>query len=112
MTNVVRTTVTKAEGFGALMEASEATRYAKYWEGYTPKYVARGATRLDWLKFSGRTGRMEASRVIYDNYGRQIYRVYFSNHMRPLNHSNPHLHQYEHGLGYFPNAKEKLYNFW
>ena len=48
---------------------------------------------------------MEHSRVIYDNYGRQVYRVDFTNHMRPHNHSSPHLHefifnsQHSHGIG-------------
>lgn len=93
------------------MEASEAARYAKYWENYAPKYVAPGVTRLNWLRFSGRTGQRETSRVIYDNYGRQIYRVDYSNHMRPLNHSNPHSHQYKYKIDYFPNGKETLYNF-
>jgi hypothetical protein len=78
-----------------MMEAGEAARYAKYWESYAPKQISPGTTRMDWLRVSGRTGRMESSRVIYDNYGRQIYRVDFSNHMRPLNHSVPHLHQYQ-----------------
>ena len=97
-------------GLGAMMEAGQAARYAKYWESYAPRKVTPGTSRLDWLRQSGRTGRMESSRVIYDNYGRQIYRVDFSDHMRPLNHSIPHLHQYQ----YDPMSsfgKESVFNF-
>lgn len=100
-------------GFGSMMEAGEAARYAKYWESYAPKQITPGTTRMDWLRVSGRTGRMENSRVIYDNYGRQIYRVDFSNHMRPLDHSIPHLHQYQYGPAFDPiKGKESLFNFW
>ena len=97
-------------GFGSMMEAGEAARYAKYWESYAPKQISPGTTTMDWLRVSGRTGRMESSRVIYDNYGRQIYRVDFSDHMRPLNHSVPHLHQYQYGpMSSF--GKESVFNF-
>ena len=97
-------------GYGSMMEAGEAARYAKYWESYAPKQISPGTTRMDWLRVSGRTGRMESSRVIYDNYGRQLYRVDFSNHMRPLNHSVPHLHQYQYGpMSSF--GKESVFNF-
>jgi hypothetical protein len=53
---------------------------------------------------------MEDSRVIYGKFGRQTYRVDFSDHMRPLEHSNPHLHEYEYSNA-FKNGKETLYNF-
>ncbi len=97
-------------GFGSMMEAGEAARYAKYWGSYAPKQITPGTTRMDWLRVSGRTGIMENSRVIYDNYGRQIYRVDFSNHMRPMNHSTPHLHQYQYGpMSSF--GKESVFNF-
>jgi hypothetical protein len=95
-------------GFSSMMEAGEAARYAKYWENYAPKQVAPGTTRMDWLRVSGRTGRMESSRVIYDSYGRQTYRIDFSNHMRPLDHSVPHLHQYG-PMSTF--GKESVFNF-
>jgi hypothetical protein len=100
-------------GFGSMMEAGEAARYTKYWENYAPKQVAPGTTRMDWLRVSGRTGRMESSRVIYDDYGRQMYRVDFSNHMRPFDHSVPHLHHYQYGPAFDPiKGKETLFNFW
>jgi hypothetical protein len=98
-------------GFGSMMEYEEAARYAKYWESYAPKQITPGISRLDWLRISGRTGRMESSRVIYDRYGRQIYRIDFSDHMRPLNHSSPHLHQYHYGPTFSNFGKESVINF-
>ncbi|HVI46523.1 MAG TPA: hypothetical protein VM802_16725, partial [Chitinophaga sp.] len=95
------------------MEKGEAARYAKFWENYSPKQISPNSTRMDWLRVSGRTGSMETSRVIYDGYGRQIYRVDYSDHMRPADHSLPHLHQYEYGPRYDPiKGKETLFNFW
>lgn len=102
----------KTDGFGSMMEAGEAARYAKYWQNYAPK-LSPGTKRLDWLRVSGRTGQFENSRVIYDNHGRQIYRVDFSDHMRPLDHSVPHLHEYQFGRGFdATKGKESLFNFW
>jgi len=69
-----------------------------------------GVNRLDWIRESGRTGKIESSRVIYDKFGRQTYRVDFSDHMRSINHSKPHLHQYEYGpMSSF--GKESVFNF-
>ncbi|WP_419868692.1 RHS repeat domain-containing protein [Chryseobacterium sp. CT-SW4] len=98
--------------FSSMMEPSEAIRYAKYWTGYSPKQITPGINRLDWQRISGRTGQLENSRVIYDKFGRQIYRVDFSDHLRPENHSIPHLHQYEYGPGFSDKGKETLFNFW
>jgi len=91
------------------MSPKEAARYEKYWTNYAPK-LKPGATRLDWTRVSGRTGRLENSRVIYDNFGRQSYRVDFTNHLRPSVHTNPHLHFYEYGsMSSF--GKESVINF-
>ena len=91
------------------MTPAEAARYEKYWQNYSPKQVSPGTRRLDFERVSGRTGRSETSRVIYDEHGRQIYRVDFSDHMRPLDHSNPHLHEYQYGPGFDPH-RELLHN--
>ena len=104
------TRAVKTGGYGAMMEADEAARYSKYWSNYAPKQISPGTKRIDWFRVSGRTGRTEASRVIFDNYGRQIFRVDYSTHMRPGNHSMPHLHQYEFGMG-FAHGKESVFNF-
>ncbi len=99
------------KSFSSMMDASEAARYNKYWTKYASKQVSPGTKRLDWTRISGRTGRLESSRVIYDDFGRQIYRVDFSNHMRPLNHSVPHLHQYQYGYKWSNFGKESVFNF-
>ena len=59
--------------------------------------------RLDFERMSGRTGMSESSRVIYDDHGRQIFRVDYTDHMRPHAHSNPHLHEMQYGPGYNPH---------
>jgi hypothetical protein len=93
-----------------MMNAAEASHYTKYWNSYAPKQISPGNVRLDWFRVSGHTGQSEVSRVIYDNYGRQIYRVDYSNHLRPLNHNLLHLHQYEYdSMSSF--GKESVYNF-
>jgi hypothetical protein len=95
--------------FRSHMEAAEAARYQAYWQRYAPDQVTPGTTRLDWLRMSGRTGRPETSRVIYDQFGRQRYRVDLTDHLRPEAHSNPHLHEYLYGPGYNP-YRELLHN--
>jgi len=54
---------------------------------------------------------MESSRVIYDEFGRQRYRLDFSDHMRPQSHSNPHLHEYQFGPGFSNSGRESVFNF-
>lgn len=99
-------------GFSSMMEPEEVARYAEYWENYASKQVEPGKTRIDWSRISGRTGHMENSRVIYDSYGRQTYRVDFSDHMRPLDHSIPHLHEYRYGPAFdLISGKEFRFNF-
>ena len=93
--------------FANLMDAAEAVRYEKYWQNYAPSQVAPGTTRLNWDRISGRTGQYENSTVIYDQFGRQSYRVDWTNHMR-ADHSNPHLHELKynyktHRGGYIEN---------
>ena len=90
--NLTEITATiKPKSFVEQMTPDEATRYREYWQNNAPKN-APGVQRLDWFKLD--KGRMESSRVIYDEYGRQTYRVDFTDHSRPLNHTNPHLHEY------------------
>ncbi|MBL9021940.1 MAG: RHS repeat-associated core domain-containing protein [Myxococcales bacterium] len=82
----------------------------EYWTRYAPQQVAPGTTRVDFGRFSGRTGGFEESRVIYDEFGRQRYRLDKTTHLRPEAHSNPHLHEYEYGPGFTP-FRETTYNF-
>jgi hypothetical protein len=94
--------------FVQMMEPAEAARYQAYWQRYAPD-VAPGVRRMDFQRVSGRTGRLETSRVIYDEHGRQIYRVDLTDHLRPEAHSNPHLHEYRYGPGFDP-YREILHN--
>lgn len=69
-------------------------------------------SRMTWERISPCTGQHEKSIVIYDQGGRMIYRVDLSTHMRPVNHSNPHLHMFEFGPGFNPvKGKETVFNF-
>ncbi len=95
--------------FASMMQPAEAGRYVQYWQRYSPTQVTPGIGRLDWIRVSGRTGRMESSRVVYDVHGRVRFRVDFTDHMRPTAHSNPHLHEYLYGPGYRPYC-ERLHN--
>jgi len=98
-----------AGGFRSMMEPAEAARYDAYWQRYAPEQVAPGTGRLDFTRVSGRTGAVENSRVIYDQFGRQQYRIDFTDHLRPEAHSSPHLHEYQYGPGYYP-YREILHN--
>lgn len=93
-------------GFRDQMSPEEAARYDEYWQRYAPDQVTPGTTRMDHTRISGRTGRVEDSRVIYDKFGRQRYRVDKTDHMRPENHSNPHLHE----RTYNPSPQNPIYN--
>jgi len=97
--------------FAEQMTPAEAARYQQYWQRHAPQQVQPGTGRLDFLRQSGRTGRMESSRVIYDEFGRQRYRVDLSDHMRPEVHSNPHLHEYQYGPGFSNAGRESVFNF-
>ncbi len=89
------------QSFRSQMSPADAKRYQEFWERYAPRNATPG-TRMDWSRISGRTGRTENSRVIYDAFGRQRYRVDYGNHMRPADHSNPHLHEYIYGPQFDP----------
>jgi RHS repeat-associated protein len=97
----------------------ESNQFAKepfvpneYWQKHAPEQVSPGTRRLDWSCESGRTGRIEESRVIYDNFGRQKYRIDKTDHMMPLDHSNPHLHERTYNsIKHNPYYTEKRYNF-
>ena len=97
-------------GSGGPGPIDDSLAYEKYWQRYAPDQVTPGTGRLDFTRQSGRTGRFENSRVIYDDFGRQRYRIDFTDHMRPEVHSDPHLHVYEYGPGYRP-YRESIFDF-
>lgn len=82
--------------FRDLMSPEEAQRYDKYWQRNAPDYNTPNS-RLKIYK--EHNGVIEESTVVYDNAGRQKYRVDYTNHGRS-DHSNPHLHEYIFGPGY------------
>jgi RHS repeat-associated protein len=73
----------------------------EYWTRNAPANVTPGTRRIDHTKYNKTTKQLEESRVIYDDYGRQQYRVDKTDHGRPTGnghpndqgHTNPHLHE-------------------
>ncbi len=49
--------------------------------------------RFDFSRL-GSSGKIEKSRVIYDQGGKQKYRIDYSDHGNSAHHTNPHMHEY------------------
>ncbi|WP_214824131.1 hypothetical protein [Exiguobacterium algae] len=71
----------------------------EYWRKKAPQNATPGS-KID--HYRDYKGKKEKSTVIYDQYGRQKYRIDHSDHSMPKNHSVPHLHEYKYGPGYHP----------
>ena len=73
----------------------------EYWGRNAPSNITPGTKRLDHTKLNTKTGELEQSRVTFDDFGRQNFRVDKTNHGRPTGnghpndsgHSSPHLHE-------------------
>ncbi len=73
----------------------------EYWNKNAPSNVTPGTSRLDHTKVNKDTGKLEQSRVTYDEFGRQNYRVDKTDHGKPrgnghpndTGHTDPHLHE-------------------
>ena len=82
----------------------------EYWRKKAPQNATPGSKIDHYRDYNGKT---EKSTVIYDNFGRQKYRIDHSDHSMPKDHSVPHLHEYKYGPGYHPEkGMEFRYNFW
>ena len=75
------------------------------WHKNAPKQVTPGTNEISHTKYNPKTGALEKSHIKYDNYGRQIERVDYSDHGYPQNHTNPHTHHYEYNQTY-PKGRE------
>ena len=96
-------------GFGSLMDSKEAARYNNYWGR---KASHTGTPNSSYFHYREYKGGLEKSKVIYDEFGRQRVRIDFSNHGMPMNHSNPHIHEYLYGPGLSPEkGLEFVYNY-
>lgn len=106
-----------------LMDAAEAKRYDAYWQRKAPTGYQQlnqgemqgeswGYTgRYDWKRISDDGRVIEHSTVIYDETGHQIYRVDYTDHGMPWDHSAVHLHEIEWSNNYLETSKE-VYHFW
>ncbi|MFK4350537.1 phage baseplate assembly protein gpV [Paenibacillus sp. RC62] len=63
-----------------------------YKNNYAPIQGTPG-DRLDFNRL-GSSGQVEKSRVIYDQGGKQKYRVDYSDHGNSAHHTDPHMHEY------------------
>jgi hypothetical protein len=63
-----------------------------YKNNYVPDDGTPGA-RFDFSRL-GSSGQIENSRVIYDQAGKQKFRIDYSDHGNSLHHTNPHMHEY------------------
>ncbi|WP_438496260.1 hypothetical protein [Paenibacillus sp. IHBB 3054] len=91
----------KAEGSSRSVEGTgDVDDFAKepflpdeyYKNNYAPMQGTPGA-RIDFSRL-GSSGQIEKSRVIYDQAGKQKYRIDFSDHGNSAHHTNPHMHEY------------------
>jgi len=80
----------------------------EYWGRKAPDFNTPG---LKYDHYREYNGKIERSTVIYDNAGRQSYRVDHADHSMPK-HSVPHLHERKFGPGYSDKGKEYDYHFW
>ncbi|WP_031416304.1 hypothetical protein [Lysinibacillus sphaericus] len=62
-----------------------------YKNNYAPDDGTPGA-RFDFSRL-GSSGQIENSRVIYDQAGKQKFRIDYSDHGNSLHHTNPHMHE-------------------
>ncbi|NWL90478.1 hypothetical protein DMN77_23300 [Paenibacillus sp. 79R4] len=63
-----------------------------YKNNYAPMQGTPGA-RIDFSRL-GSSGQIEKSRVIYDQAGKQKYRIDYSDHGNSAHHTSPHMHEY------------------
>ncbi|ANS75330.1 hypothetical protein AWM70_12530 [Paenibacillus yonginensis] len=63
-----------------------------YKNNYAPMQGTPGA-RVDFSRL-GSSGQVEDSRVIYDQAGKQKYRIDYTDHGNSFHHTDPHMHEY------------------
>ncbi|MCE3199836.1 hypothetical protein K3T49_09420 [Paenibacillus sonchi] len=63
-----------------------------YKNNYAPMQGTPGA-KIDFSRL-GSSGQVEKSRVIYDQAGKQKYRIDYTDHGNSAHHTNPHMHEY------------------
>ena len=95
--------------FADMMSPKEATRYEAYWKQNAPNYNTPNS-KITYYK--EHNGVIEKSTVIYDDFGRQRWRIDYNNHGYS-DHSIPHLHEREYSPRYDPmKGKETRYDIW
>ena len=96
-------------GFRDLMSPEDAERYDANWQKNASDFNTPG---LKITHYKEHNGTIEKSVVIYDDFGRQKWRIDYSNHGYN-NHSVPHLHERIYSSRYDPRkGKETRYDIW
>ncbi|MGE7093147.1 hypothetical protein ACQKII_17150 [Lysinibacillus sp. NPDC048646] len=119
----IATIIFGTRGVGSLTKVAKGTKgtgkdddFAKepfvpdeYWHRKAPDNATSGSKIGHYRDYKG---KKEKSTVIYDDFGRQQYRVDHADHSMPLDHSVPHLHERKFDdPGYSEKGKEFRYNF-
>ena len=81
-----------------MMSPDESTRYEAYWEQNASNYNTPSSKIMHYKVHND---IIEKSIVIYDDFGRQIWRIDYNNHGYS-DHSIPHLHERYYSPGYDP----------
>ena len=91
------------------MSPEEAKRYDANWQKNAPDFNTPGLKITHYKEYNG---TIEKSVVIYDDFGRQKWRIDYSNHGYN-NHSVPHLHERIYSSKYDPQkGKRTRYDIW
>ncbi len=99
----------KKSSFVSEMSPEEASRYEAYWCRNAPDFYTPNSKITH---YKNNNGVVEKSTVIYDEFGRQKWRIDYNNHGFK-NHSKPHLHERIYNSGYDPiKGKETRYDIW
>ncbi len=77
---------------------------SNYWQRNAPKYATPSST-ITFNKYNSYTNKVETSTVFYDFAGRQTFRIDYTDHGRPSDHTNPHSHMYLYN-GQYPEGKK------
>ncbi|MFJ2279947.1 filamentous hemagglutinin N-terminal domain-containing protein [Pseudomonas sp. NPDC087803] len=107
--------INKAYEYWARIKAGPALP-DKAWHKNEPMQVTPGTREINQEKYNPRTGKLEYSKIEYDEWGRMVKRVDYTDHGRndPSDpktfHTDPHTHTYQYGPGKGDNGHETRVN--
>ncbi len=96
------------KSFVDFMDPEDAINYNNYWKN---KYPQNYTPNDKFIHYRYYNGKVESHLVIYDDYGRQKFRIDFGDHSMPDQHSMPHLYGFVYDKGSYLKGIEYTYNF-